>query len=246
MFEDALFATNRRRSPQQRWAAITSILLQAGFVTFIVALPLFFTEALPLNLGRITELPSVPRSAGPPPTQPTPTHASPRTATSELVNERLIFVRVPTGRAKSITDNAPPEPACVGLCVPGSTGPGTGGDNPLDRILGEPISHATVLPKPPAPKITKVSHMDEGLLVHKVTPVYPQLAVTARQQGTVLLHAIIGRDGTIQNLQAVSGPPLLIKAAIDAVSQWRYRPYVLNGEPVEVDTQITVNFKLGG
>jgi protein TonB len=86
----------------------------------------------------------------------------------------------------------------------------------------------------------------EGLLVHKITPVYPKIAIIAHQQGTVLLHAIIGRDGTIQNLQVISGPPLLIQAALDAVQRWRYRPYLLNNEPVEVETQITVNFTLGG
>ena len=88
--------------------------------------------------------------------------------------------------------------------------------------------------------------MDEGLLIRKVTPIYPEIAKLSHQQGTVSLHAIIGRDGTIQQLQAVSGPPLLIKAAIDAVQQWRYRPYMLNGQAVEVDTQITVKFILGG
>lgn len=91
-----------------------------------------------------------------------------------------------------------------------------------------------------------MSHVDEGLLVHKVTPVYPQIAIITKQQGAVVLHAIIGRDGSIQQLQAISGPPLLIKAAMEAVGQWRYKPYMLNGQPVEVDTQITVNFKLGG
>jgi protein TonB len=105
---------------------------------------------------------------------------------------------------------------------------------------------ATLRPPPVHTKPIIVSYMSEGLLIRKVTPAYPQIAMVARQQGTVLLHAIIGRDGTIQQLQAVSGPPLLIKAAMDAVAQWRYRPYVLNGQPVEVDTQITVNFKLGG
>ena len=84
------------------------------------------------------------------------------------------------------------------------------------------------------------------MLIHRVTPIYPTIARQGRIQGTVTLHAIIGRDGTIQNLQAISGPPLLIPAALDAVQRWRYRPYLLNNEPVEVETQITVNFTLGG
>jgi protein TonB len=83
-------------------------------------------------------------------------------------------------------------------------------------------------------------------LVHQVLPVYPQIAKTAHVSGTVILHAIIGKDGTVQNLEYISGPPLLMKNAMDAVSQWRYRPTMLNGEPVEVDTTISVVFSLGG
>jgi protein TonB len=86
-----------------------------------------------------------------------------------------------------------------------------------------------------------------GLLVRKVTPNYPQMAKIARVQGPVVLAAVIDKDGTIQNLHVLStASPLLNQAAIDAVKQWKYKPYVLNGEPVVVDTQITVNFTLSG
>jgi protein TonB len=70
--------------------------------------------------------------------------------------------------------------------------------------------------------------------------------VQARVQGTVVLQAVIGKDGTIRELRLISGHPMLAPAAIEAVKQWRYRPYLLNGEPVEVDTQVNVNFTLGG
>jgi protein TonB len=83
-------------------------------------------------------------------------------------------------------------------------------------------------------------------LVHKVQPAYPALARSARIQGVVVLEAMISKQGTIENLRLLSGHPMLAPAAIDAVRQWRYRPYILNGEPVEVETQITVNFALGG
>jgi protein TonB len=86
----------------------------------------------------------------------------------------------------------------------------------------------------------------QGLLIRKVQPVYPALARQARIQGTVLLQAQISKTGDIENLQALSGHPMLVPAAIDAVKQWKYKPYILNGEPVEVDTQVTVNFTLGG
>jgi protein TonB len=88
--------------------------------------------------------------------------------------------------------------------------------------------------------------MSEGDLIRKVQPSYPPLARAARIQGTVLLQALISKQGTIEHLQLISGHPMLVQAAMDAVRQWRYRPYVLNGEPVEVETQITVNFSLAG
>lgn len=84
------------------------------------------------------------------------------------------------------------------------------------------------------------------MLVQQIKPHYPPLAVQARIQGTVVLQAVIGKDGKVHELQLVSGHPLLAPAAMEAVKQWRYRPYLLNGEPVEVDTQINVNFTLGG
>jgi len=83
-----------------------------------------------------------------------------------------------------------------------------------------------------------------ALLVNKVTPVYPPLARQTRISGTVRLHAIISKNGSIQSLEVISGHPLLVRAAMDAVQQWRYKPTLLNGEPVEVDTTIDVIFSL--
>jgi protein TonB len=88
--------------------------------------------------------------------------------------------------------------------------------------------------------------MSEGDLVRKVLPVYPPLARSARIQGQVVLQAVISKQGVIENLKVLGGHPLLVPAAIEAVRQWRYRPYVLNDKPVEVETQITVNFSLAG
>jgi protein TonB len=88
-----------------------------------------------------------------------------------------------------------------------------------------------------------ISQLAEGQLVNRVEPVYPRIAAVSNIQGQVKLHAIIARDGRIQSLNAISGHPLLVRAALEAVEQWRYRPYVLNGEAVEVETLITVNFR---
>ncbi|MGC2110091.1 MAG: energy transducer TonB [Candidatus Korobacteraceae bacterium] len=84
----------------------------------------------------------------------------------------------------------------------------------------------------------------EGLLIYKVQPIYPGLARQARVQGVVVLDALIGKDGTIQELTVESGHPMLIQAAMDAVKQWRYKPYLVDGEPVLVETKINVNFQL--
>jgi protein TonB len=84
------------------------------------------------------------------------------------------------------------------------------------------------------------------MLIRQIKPQYPPLARQARIQGQVILQAVIGKDGKVQNLHLISGHPMLVPAAMEAVKQWRYRPYYLNGAPVEVDTQIVVNFTLAG
>jgi len=86
----------------------------------------------------------------------------------------------------------------------------------------------------------------QGNLLVKTMPQYPAIAKAARIQGTVVLQATISKSGTIENLHVVSGPPMLQQAAMDAVRSWRYKPYLLNGDPVEVETQVNVVFNLGG
>lgn len=245
MFEDALFATNRRRTRQQRWAAVTSFGAQAALVTILVALPLFFTEALPIDSVRsFVVLPIPPHAPAPPRSPDLARQAPPRQPVTELEDGRFVFHRPAPGPLKRFVDPVGAAQLDLGPGVPGGTELATGNGNRTINDLLAGMPHP-VAPPPPHTKPVIVSHMDEGLLVRKIAPVYPQLALMARQQGTVNLHAIIAKDGTIQQLQAISGPPLLIKAAMDAVSQWRYKPYKLNGEPVEVDTTITVNFRLG-
>jgi protein TonB len=126
--------------------------------------------------------------------------------------------------------------------IPGAI-PGNGDNNAITNLIR--IVPAT-LPKVAAQKVRVSSGVAQGLLVHQIAPQYPPLSRQARIQGTVVLQAVIGKDGTVQGLHVVSGHPMLTQAAMEAVKQWRYRPYSLNGEPVEVDTQINVNFTLSG
>jgi len=134
--------------------------------------------------------------------------------------------------------------------VPGGV-PGGALGGTLGGIIGSVPTAAPPPPpvkkeeKPATPQRIRVGgQVQAANLIRKVTPVYPQLAKSARIQGVVRFTAIIGKDGTIQNLQLVTGHPLLVEAARQAVSQWQYKPTLLNGEPVEVVTQIDVNFTL--
>jgi len=125
------------------------------------------------------------------------------------------------------------------------TGSGRGPGNSVPRSIGDGIP--VVIPARPAVvKPLLVSHLAEANLLHKVQPIYPSIARQARVQGTVELRAIISKAGTIENLVVVRGHPMLAAAAIAAVRQWRYRPYLLNNGPIEVETEITVNFVLSG
>jgi periplasmic protein TonB len=106
-----------------------------------------------------------------------------------------------------------------------------------------PVTPVVAAPSKP---LFRTSTILQGSLIRMVKPTYPPLARSARIEGPVVLEALINKAGTIQNLHATSGHPLLIPAALDAVRQWQYRPYILNGKPIEVETQITVNFTLSG
>lgn len=115
-----------------------------------------------------------------------------------------------------------------------------------NRLNTAPPIRPIVTEHPPAPAVIRRSEgVQAALLIRRVEPFYPAIARQTRIQGTVQLHAVIARDGSIVSLEALSGHPLLIRAALDAVRQWRYRPTLLGSEPVEVETYITVIFKLG-
>jgi len=123
------------------------------------------------------------------------------------------------------------------------------GSGAAGGVIGSVFGNATPQPqvKMATPKKIAISSgVATGLLIQEVRPVYPPIAKAARQSGTVVLQATISKTGTIQGLKVVSGNAMLQSAAISAVQQWRYRPYMLNGEPVEVDTTINVVFNLGG
>ena len=146
---------------------------------------------------------------------------------------------------KIIKEEAEPDPGVVGAVggVPGGVAGGS-----MGGVLGGVIGGIGTAPPPPKPRPTGPirvgGNVQAARIVNRVQPVYPPLARQTRISGTVRLHAIISKDGTIQQLEVMSGHPLLQQAALDAVRQWRYQPTLLNGEPVEVDTTIDVIFSL--
>jgi periplasmic protein TonB len=225
------------------WSTLVSFGLQAVAVGALLLLPLLSMQTLPqLQLMASLWTPAPP--PGPPPA--TPAH-SPIHATSNMVGIRVIMpTRIPR-EIENLNENEAPPPLGVPgeAVVPGGSG-FSGARNFVPGGLGPATAPLPILAPPPAARPPRISHMMEGNLIHRVQPEYPQLARQARIQGTVVLRAIINRDGRIENLQVLSGHPMLVQAALDAVQHWRYRPYLLNNQPVEVETQITVNFTLSG
>ena len=183
---------------------------------------------------------------------PPPVRNVVRPHTTTLVQSNLadnVLIAPPTipAHVRILNETEPPPQVSYNTDpgVPGGTGEGA--TNGIWRALNDSLNRAAAMPVAPPPnlKAFRTSKMLEGSLIHRVEPLYPPLARTARIQGSVVLAAVISKAGTIDDLRLLSGHPLLAKAAIDAVSQWRYRPYILNGDVIEVETQITVNFVLG-
>jgi protein TonB len=223
-----------------------SFVLQIALVGILVLIPLLYTEALPKQ-QLMTFLVAPP----PPPPPPPPPAAVPqrvvKVVQTDIINGEL---RTPTKIPKKVEmikeeESPPPVMSAAGV-VGGVPGGVPGGQ--MGGVIGGIISSAPVaVPRAAVPQRVRVSQgVSQGLLIHRVQPMYPPLARQARIQGTVVLQAEISKDGTIENLRLISGHPMLAPSAIEAVKQWRYKPYFLNGEPVAVETQITVNFTLAG
>ncbi|MBI4876972.1 MAG: energy transducer TonB [Acidobacteria bacterium] len=253
MFEQMLAV--EMESGHRGWSLLASLAGQTVAIGVAVLLPLIFPEALPRV--RLAEFFTEPPPPPPPSVQIVATVIERAIRQTQVVAGQLIApVRMPD-KAAMIIDEAPPAPAAsAGFGVPGGIGvPGGTGTSVLSRVLADavappppPVVQAAKEPAaPPPPARIKVGGVvQQAKIVSQPMPVYPPLARTARIQGVVQLQAVIGRDGRIRELRAVSGHPLLIPAALAAVRQWVYHPTLLNGEPVEVDAPIEVNFTLDG
>jgi protein TonB len=233
-------------------SVFVSFIVQVALITVAVLIPLIFTDSLPK-----TQLTSFLVAPPPPPPPPPPPAAAPVKVVKVIPRQfdanRLMAPKViPKEIANIKEEELPPMAGTPGVVggVPGGVPGGTPG-GVLGGIIGSvpsaappppPVKEA---PKPVTPKSIRVGgNVQAAKLIRQPKPAYPPLAKQARIQGTVRFNAVIGKDGTIQNLTLVSGHPLLIPSAQDAVRQWVYQPTTLNGEPVEVVTTIDVNFTL--
>ncbi len=247
IFSDSLleFGPQRKRKV---FATTTSFIVNCLVICLMLAVPLMFTEELP-KAQLLTFLVSPPPPPPPPPPAAAEVQRVIRQVQTDVLNNGEL--RTPTKIPQKIQmikeEEAPPPMPASGGVVGGVPGGIPGGQ--LNGVIGSVISSSSMaaVPKfvPATPQRIRISGgVIRGMLIQRIEPTYPPIARQARIQGNVVLSAIIDTKGQIQNLQLVSGHPMLVPEAISAVRQWRYKPYLLNGQPVEVETTITVIFTL--
>jgi protein TonB len=245
MFDDLVISSAQPKRTNSVWTVALSTIIQFGIVIVMILIPLIYTEALPKQM--LTTFLVAPAPPPPPPPPPAAVQRIVKPVARLIHNGQMMAPTVIPKRVEMIKEEElPPDIGNVGVVggVPGGIAGGSAG-GVLGGIIGGAGSGPPPPPKPKAP-LRIGGNVMAASLIRKVDPIYPPIAKTAHISGTVVLHAIIGKDGSVQDLQYVSGPPLLMKSALDAIRQWRYKPTMLNGEPVEVDTTISVVFSLGG
>jgi protein TonB len=232
MFRETLLESSPQARKGKRWPMATAFAVEAMVAAALILIPLFSAAIIPA-LARVPAPPLRAVALADRPTNHTPSGRSTGPHTPNFVPISVHSDNMITYEslrpASDPGDRSSNEPiGCLGNCVPDSL-PDVGPSSAAPRL--EPT------------KRIRLSVLSEGQLVRRVEPVYPRTAVLIHLHGVVKLHALIAKDGTVQSLNVISGHPLLATAALDAVRQWRYRPYILNGDPVEVETFITVTFR---
>ena len=228
--------------PRSRWAAVGAVAFQALVLATLVIAPLYRTLPLPKR-ETVTMLYLQPPAAGSAtklraPTAPSPSISAPRSTGILAPVQKTPETLRPVGTTSGVVGGVP------GGVVGGV--PGGVFSEMLNSVPSVPaLAKSPVLPRP-VKRIRVAARVAEANLIHDVPPQYPPEAGRARIEGTVVLMALIDKDGTVKDVRVESGLPLLAQAAIDAVKQWRYKPYLMDGEPVEVDSRITINFTLSG
>lgn len=245
MFEEMVVSSAKGKKTNKPWTVFISMVLQVLLLAVLILIPLIYTEALPKTL--MSSILLAPPPPPPPPPPPAPVQVVHVKPTAHLMEAgKLVAPKAIPKDIKIIKEEeAPPD---VGAGMVGGVPGGVAGGS-MGGVIGGVIGGASSTAAPPPPKVTPKritvgGNVQAAHLVNRVQPTYPPLARQTRISGTVKLHAIIGKNGAVEQLQVVSGHPLLVQSALDAVKQWRYQPTLLNGEPVEVDTEIDVIFSL--
>lgn len=244
MFEEMVVSSPAGKKTNKPWTVVISMIFQVAFLAILILIPLIYTEALPKTM--MATMLTAPPPPPPPPPPPAPAQIVRVKPQVHLMDAgKLMAPKVIPKDIKIIKEEAEPDPGAMGA-VGGVPGGVAGGQ--MGGVIGGVIGGMGGAPPPPRPKqsgpVRVGGNVQAARIVNRVQPVYPPLARQTRISGTVRLHAIIGKDGTVQQLEVISGHPLLQQAALDAVRQWRYQPTLLNGEPVDVDTTIDVIFSL--
>ena len=247
MFDDLVISGTPIKKGRSRLSMCISALVQFGILGLLVLVPLIYTEALPKSFFMTTLV--APPPPPPPAPPPPPIQKVVVKPVQRIIQQgKMMAPTVIPKEVKMIKEEELP-PDVGGFSAVGGVPGGVPGGMP-GGVMGGIIGGTSLAPPPPKPEAPKRivvgGRVQEAKIINQIKPTYPPLARQARVQGTVKLHAIIAKDGTIQQLEVVSGPPLLVGAALQAVRQWRYKPTTLNDEPVEVDTFIEVVFSLGG
>jgi periplasmic protein TonB len=234
MFEDSLMESGNRIKAKSKYWSILTFLLNGGALIALIIWPLLHPEALPKQI--MAELMVAPPAPPPPP---------PRAQAPKVQNRPEILTEVVQAPSRIPKEGRPQQE----LAIPPSIGVGIPGADTLDSISGVIGSIGTgpvvAVSQTPRRTVSISSGVMAGYLLEKTLPQYPPIPKIARIQGIVVLQATISKTGLIQNLRVISGPAMLQQAALDAVRSWRYKPYLLNGEPVEVETTVNVKFNLG-
>jgi len=248
MFDDLVESSVVRKKTNKSWSVIAMGIAQVVVIAVLILIPLIYTQSLPAAM--MTTLIMAPPPPPPPPPPPAVQKVQIVKPVVRLMhNGELVAPRAIPKEVKMIKEEEmPPDVSSVGIegGVPGGVEGGSSGGVMGGILGGIPSAAPPPPPKQTPQRIRLGGNVEQAKLISQPMPVYPQLARQARIQGTVVLHAIISKDGRIEELSVISGHPLLVQAAKDAVQQWRYQPTLLNGEPVEVDTTISVTFTMGG
>ncbi len=235
MFEDSTFETMGRIHTRSRGWMMATFAFNSSILLALVIIPIMHPEMLPQITNAIRMDAPTPVEEQRPAVRPEQVQTAPSEAQGGGIQAPRLIPRDPL-ISSTRDDPGPIGPIDLGGAPNGMAGP----DNPFNGRG----THPDVRPATPAATQHVSSGVMQGMLIYKVIPTYPIVAQAIHASGTVILQATISRTGTIENLRVVSGPALLRQAALDAVRQWRYRPYMLNGQPVEVETAVEVNFKL--